>query len=35
MCQSDDVESGSPRGFGGWTLRGVLDGGARLASDGP
>ena len=29
MHQSDDVEPGSPRGSGGWKLRGTLDGGAR------
>ena len=35
MRQSDDVGSGSPRGFEGWKLCRALDGGARQASDGP
>ena len=35
MHQSDDVGPGLLRGFGGWKLRGVLEGGARQASDGP
>ena len=35
MRQSDDVGLGSLRGFGGWKLRGALDGGAWQALDGP
>ena len=35
MRQSDDVGPGFPRGSGGWKFGGMLDRGARQASDGP
>ena len=35
MRQSDGVELGLLRGYGGWKLCGTLDGGAQQASDGP
>ena len=35
MHQNDGIGLGSSRGSGGWKLRGMLDGGARQASDGP